>query len=251
MTSRLTVITGPAGVDLGAAVAYIGRDVADGMAVRVVDTTRDSVAHTSPDPFHRRRDPAVDHPGNRWITGRVRLRYLPSAWQDPQTNLAVVFTSRARPLANDIYTMASLGLNPSHRLTVQAPHLLKRGFEYPLPVEPGDVGVQARDSVLRTGGHVVVEAGDGMTHIEALAALRLPPWASWIGALDLWTVLEATSVERAVEDLATLGVGAPGIVSPPVTSNVLVMGVSQADALDVATAVVKRTGLHSGVGLAV
>ena len=188
MTSRLTVITGATGVDIGPAVAQLAKGVDDGMAIRIVDSTRERVAHTSPDPYHG---------GTAFST--VRLRYLPSAWQDPQTNLGVVFTAAALPLGDDLHTLSALGLDPSHRLTVQARrHALTRGFSYPLPIEPGDVGAQARDSVLRAGGRVVVEAGAGMTFLDALTALNLPPWAPWIGHLDLWTVIDASAALQAL-----------------------------------------------------
>lgn len=185
--SRLTVITGPPGTDIGRAVAAIAIRVGirDGMAVRVVDTGFDASPHTSPDPYHGQAD---------GTSGAVRLKHLPSAWQHPETNLAVVFTGRPMPLADDIHTLASLGLNPSHRLTVQVPgRVLARGWVYPLPIESGDVGVQARD-VLRGGGQVVVEAGDGMTHMTALAVLRLAPWAPWLDRLDLWVAVDGADV---------------------------------------------------------
>lgn len=203
MASRLTVVTGASGIDIGPAVAQLGVDVADGMAVRIIDSTRHRVPHTSPDPYHRRRDETVsevtaEHPDDLWTTGQVRLRYLPSAWQDPQTNLGIVFPHAARPIGDDLHTMSALGLDPSHRLTVQGKlHTLSPGHTYPLPIEPGDVGVQARD-VLRTGGRVIVEAGAGMTFLDALAALNLSPWAPWIDDLDLWAVIDASAALQAL-----------------------------------------------------
>lgn len=227
--SRLSVITGPRGVDIGHAVATIGRRIDDGLAVRVVDSDRDASHRTSPDPFH---GPDT----------KVRLAYLPSAWQDPQTNLGVVFTGRPQPLADDIHTMASLGLNPSHRLTVQSlgpPHL-GRGYVYPLPIEVGNVGVHARDAVLRAGGHVLIEAGDGMTHLEALASLGLAPWAPWIGMMDLWTVFDVRDIAvatspgehidadliaaRVADGLTQLGALIADTTSGVVTSRVVVLG---------------------------
>lgn len=259
MPSQLIVVTGPEGVDIGRAVAEIGSRVDDGFAVRVVDSTRDSVAHTSPDPYHRvlTADPAVAQGPAQ--PGAVRLRCLPSAWQDPQTNLGVVFTRAALPLGDDIYTLAALGLDPSHRVTVdtRGGHLI-RGFTYPLPIEPGNVGVQVRDAVLRAGGSAIVEAGDGMSHLEALAALRLAPWSPWIDELHLWTVfdvaapgagLDAEGVAAWVVDhLTRLGGTIDNEGTDPderqVRSNVIVLGL---DALgipeaDVAGSIFQRTG---------
>lgn len=203
MSSKLTIVTGADGVDIGPAVAKLAEGVDDGLAVRIVDSTRYHIPHTSPDPYHRRIDSHLDRATGvrveRQIDCQVRLRVLPSAWQDPQTNLGVVFTHAALPIGDDLHTMASLGLDPSHRLTVQGKlHTLSPGHTYPPPVEPGNVGVLARDSVLRAGGRVVVEAGCGMPFLEALAALNLAPWAPWIGHLDLWVVVDAVAALAAL-----------------------------------------------------
>lgn len=249
MTSKLTVVTGPEGVDIGRTVAAVGHHIDDGLAVRVIDTDRpytgrERAAHTSPDPYHGHHHSAVggcagDGTTDTCVIGRVRLRYLPSAWQNPDTNLGVVFTGPARPLADDIHTMASLGLDPSHRLTVQARGPLSPAFTYPAPIEVGDVGAHARDAVLRAGGHVLIEAGDGMPHLDAIAALRLPPWAPWVGRIELWTVfdvrrmieqtspgehLDADTISRRVADGLTVLGGTVNATALPVRTHVVILG---------------------------
>lgn len=195
MNSRLTVVTGPPGVDIGPAVAKLGAGLDDGFAIRVVRSDNHDTPHTSPDPLHRSRDPRVDertaeHPDDLWVSpGAVRLSVLPSAWQDPQTNLGVVYNAQPdRGLVEDIETLNALGLDPSHRLTVQS-NIGSVANVRP-PVEVGDVGVHARDAVLRAGGRVLIETGDGQTFLQALATVGIPPWAEWIGHLDRWIVLD-------------------------------------------------------------
>lgn len=209
MTSRLTVITGPEGVDIGPVAAHLGRGLDDGFAIRVVRSGADDIPHTSPDPHH-----GGITTGGR--VGAVRLSVLPSAWQDPQTNLGVVWTGDPDlGLTRDLRTLDALGLNPAHRITVQLggrAHTQPWRVSIPGPVEVGNVGVQARDSVLRAGGRVQVEAGDGQTFMQALTTVGIPPWASWIGHLDRWIVLDAAlsseGLTRNPEFLATMLPGA-------------------------------------------
>lgn len=188
MPSRLTVITGPPGVDIGPVAAHLGRNLDDGLAVRVV--TPDTTPHTSPDPHHRQQGM-----GGPASIGAVRLDCLPSAWQDPQTNLGVIWSGAPDlGLKEDLHVMDALGLNPGHRVTVQhGDHVRARGAILP-PIEYGDLGVIARDAVLRAGGRVQVEAGDGQTFLSALATVGIPPWASWIGHLDRWIALDAADM---------------------------------------------------------
>lgn len=196
MTSRLTVITGPRGADIGPVAAKLGRGLDDGFAIRVVrsNVTGDT-PHTSPDPFHRHTlDEATGCRGtgdDPCSMNFVKLSVLPSAWQDPQTNLGVVYDAQPDTgLEGDVHTLDALGLNPAHRVTVQCADRHRLDSSIPAPVEVGNVGVQARDAVLRAGGRVQIEAGDGQTFLQALATVGLPPWASWIGHLDRWIVLD-------------------------------------------------------------
>ena len=189
MTSRLTIITGPVGVDIGPVAALLGRQLADGLAIRVVHSdVKELTPHTSPDPFHRITGDATHH------AGAVRLEVLPSAWQDPDTNLGVCYTGHAdEGLTEDLHTMDALGLNPAHRVTVQHRPAGVSPMSILDPVDIGNLGVIARDSVLRTGGRVQIEAGDGQTFLSALSVVGIPPWADWIGHLDRWIVLDANT----------------------------------------------------------
>jgi hypothetical protein len=203
MTSRLTVITGPVGVDIGPVAAHLGRDLDDGLAIRVV--TPATQPHTSPDPFHSPIGHARTGPGPRGC-GAVRLDCLPSAWQDPQTNLGVVYPGYPDlNLHEGLHTLDALGLNPAHRLTVQHGTGREHPVSIPHPVEVGNLGVIARDSVLRAGGRVQVEAGDGQTFLSALATVGIPPWAEWIGHLDRWIVLDVAAIpgDRHADQLLT------------------------------------------------
>lgn len=180
--SRLTVVTNVRHTDPGPAVAQIaatGVPVADGLAVRVVD----------PDRGYEWRCTSWSGGG----TAPPALRHLPSAWGNPDTNLAVIWNGiPGVGLHDDIAVLAAVGYDPSHRLTVQSKRsVLVRGYTFPLPIEPGDVGIHARDNVLRTGGHVLIEAPTEMTAHETLAVVGLPPWADWIGQLDVWVVVSA------------------------------------------------------------
>jgi hypothetical protein len=209
MTSRLTVVTGPPGVDIGPAVAKLGTGLDDGFAVRVVRSDAPDTPHTSPDPFHARpvADDRVAQGPSR--IGAVRLSVLPSAWQDPQTNLGVVWTGELDlGLTEDLHTLESLGLNPAHRVTVQLGGQLRQQpwrVSIPAPVEVGNVGVQARDAVLRAGGRVLVEAGDGQTFLQALATVGIAPWAKWIDHLDRWIVLDVLDGMTARDVVTIVG----------------------------------------------
>lgn len=206
MPARLTVITGPPGADVGPVTAIVGAGLDDGFAIRVLDSaTRNTMdtRHRSPNPHHRRSADGG--------TTSVMLDALPAAWQDPLTNLGVVWTGAPDVgLRRDIEDLEALGLNPSHRVTVQwktpYPSVISSAAVVPPPVEVGDVGTQARDSVLRSGGQVLVEAGDGMTSMQALTALNLPPWATWVHQLDLWVVLDvrhAADLDEAARQAET------------------------------------------------
>lgn len=201
--ATLTVVTGSAGTDLGPVAAYLGRDLGDGLAVRTVVSERTDVAtpHSSPNPHPY-------GPGGLALPPVVHLDVLPSAWQDPHTNLGVVYTGAIdSTLRNDVYSMAQLGLDPSHRLTVQHQGVPRGvvGTFVPVPIEVGDVGQQARDAVLRgaAGGsrHVLVEAGDGQTFLDALHTLGLPPWSPHIDELALWLVLDAARLVSGASGL--------------------------------------------------
>jgi hypothetical protein len=201
MNSRLTVVTGPPGVDIGPATAKLGIGLNDGLAIRVVRSGRYGLIdhpHTSPDPHH-----TIERDGLGRI-GAVRLDVLPSAWQDPQTNLAVVFDGApVRNLADDLHVLDALGLNPAHRLTIDS--TAKSVAWVTPPVEVGDVGVHARDAVLRAGGRVLVEAGDGQTFLQALATVGIPPWAEWIDHLDRWLVLDVRHGMTLDDVVAAIG----------------------------------------------
>lgn len=261
MTSHLIVVTGPPGVDIGPAAARLAArpPIGDGLAVRVINSTNGGWAHTSPDPYHRHTlDEATRCTGTAddpCTENRVRLRYLPSAWQNPDTNLGVVFTGHPHVGLNpDLIEMDKLGLDPSHRVTVQANGIMSKGFTYPSPVEMGDVGAHARDAVLRAGGRVLIEAGEGMTHLEALGALRLPPWAPWIRWLSLWSVFDVdqmpgldegspTPEDRAIriakEAVAGLGRLAAVVdgTAVKIRTNVILLGVPEDNSPFVAHAV--------------
>jgi hypothetical protein len=197
--ATVSVVTADQGPDIGPFCAWLGRDLRDGLTVRAVDPGR-LRRHASP---------------GRWLGAPAdahlptapdqHLLVLPSAWQNPDTNLGVAYAPRIvadflnthDALFNDLYTLGLHGVSPNHRLTVQgAP--LKAVLPWGLPpgVEAGDLAAQARDSVLRGSPvgarHVLIEAGDGMTHLNALAAVGLSPWTAAIDVLDLWIVIDAS-----------------------------------------------------------
>lgn len=196
-TPTVAVVTGPDGHDVGPVAAWLGYGLRDGLAVRTVASTgshydrRGAHCHASPNPH--------GIPGERVVP----LYALPSAWQNPDTNLGVAYTGVPnRDLAFDIQTLNDLGLNPAHRVTVQ--HHSGYGIEHfretgaiPAPVEVGDLAAQARDSVLRGADgsrQVLVEAGDGQTFLDALHTLGLPPWSPHIHRLELWLVFDVAAV---------------------------------------------------------
>lgn len=195
MPSRLTVITGPEGVDIGPVAAHLGRHLDDGLAIRVINYS--AMSHTSPDPYHGQTG-STRFDERPLTVGAVRLRVLPSAWQDPQTNLGVVYDGPANEdLTEDLHTMDALGLNPAHRVTVQHRPDGVSPMSILDPVEVGNLGIIARDSVLRAGGRVQIEAGDGRTLLSALATVGIPPWAEWIDHLDRWIVLDGMDMTFA------------------------------------------------------
>ena len=207
----LAVITGPAGVDIGPAAAYLGRDLGDGLAVRtVVSHALGNLAtyhplHGSPIPdYVPAHLHALDEHGEPVHTGiapgRIELYNLPSAWQHPDTNLGVAYSGLAGyHLTVDLDRLDQLGMHPAHRVTVQRrdtdPTIFKPDLgNIPEPVELGDLAAHARDSVLRAGGRVLIEAGDGQTFADALHIVGIPPWASYIRQLDLYVVVDAAAV---------------------------------------------------------
>lgn len=203
-TPTVIAVTGPAGHDIGPTAAHLGRNLGDGLAVRIVPHDRHTLApHTSPNPYAGQVVAGVGaHPAV------VGLECLPSAWQDPHTNLGVVYATGGRDgggepgdeLPNDLATLDRLGLNPAHRVTVDAPGL-RYAAQVPPPVEvteePRGLAVIARDSVLRGAGEhrtVLLEAGDGMPFLDAFHAFGLPPWSTHIGLLELWVALDVARV---------------------------------------------------------
>lgn len=178
--ATVTVVTGPDGHDIGPAVAHLGRNLGDGLTVRI----EPRATHTSPVP-------------GAWT---VQLDVLPSAWQNPDTNLGVIRRPRRGDPFNwhdairgDLRQLDQLGLHPGHRLTIEGLDGLRcpPGCE---PCEPGGLAVAARDSVLRGAGprQVLLEAGDGQTFLDAMATLGLPPWSPHIERLELWLVIDVT-----------------------------------------------------------
>lgn len=201
----LTVVTGPSGVDIGPVVAELGRGLRDGLAVRTVDSDRvDIVAntlHTSPIPayvpahLHAPDDGSGHSFRNGIIPGRVLLRVLPSAWQDPDTNLGVAWSGEVTvALTGDLNRLDWLGMHPGHRVTVQHRGSYRVGSAIPEPIEVGDLATHARDSVLRAGGQVLIEAGDGQTFLDALRIIGIAPWASYIEHLELWAVVDVSGL---------------------------------------------------------
>lgn len=215
----LSVVTGPAGHDIGPVCAELGRDLGDGLTIRtIISDGRTGVFGTGDrNTAHEHHSPTP--PGTVVVKGGVNkgreiphtiLWALPSAWQNPDTNLGVAFTGPAtRDLAFDVDTLAEIGWNPSHRVTVS-----HSGFPaadvarardvavvvIPMPIEIGPLDVVARDAVLRgaAGGsrRVLIEAGDGQTFLGALNTVGpgVSPWSPHIDRLDLWLVVDAAVV---------------------------------------------------------
>jgi len=186
--ATVTVVTGPPGADIGPLCAWLGRDLTDGLAIRVLPNGS-SAPHTSPNPH------VVGFPS-------VALFALPSAWQDDQTNLGVAYAGRMTDdLATDLFALERLGLAPHHRVTVQPGRDPKDairatlGSLVPPPVEVGNLLEAARDSVLRGSAdgtrHVLIEAGGGQTLLDALHTVGIPPWAGYVHVLDLWLMVDA------------------------------------------------------------
>jgi hypothetical protein len=197
--ATVTVVTGPLGHDIGHVTAYLGRNLGDGLAIRTVQ----------PSTLRRRRTP---NPYGAPHT--IDLGALPSAWQNPDTNLGVAVAPQRfnspvglvdtlDQIRDDISYLERAGLSPAHRLTVQG----ASGAHHIWPaVEYGDLAAAARDHVLRAsaGGsrQVLVEAGDGQTFLDAFGTVGLPPWSPHIERLELWLVL----------DIARLVSGASGAI---------------------------------------
>jgi len=182
-TGTVTVVTGPPGVDVGPVAARLGRGLRDGLAIRTVVSDGSDVAHASPNPYGSPAD-------------SVALSVLPSAWQHPDTNLGIAYTGEPRWLTDDLGRLNRLG----HRVTVQHRGDYGAGLIIPAPVEIGDLAAAARDSVLRMGGRVLIEAGDGQTAQDAMHTVGLAPWAAYIGRLDIWVVLDVTTTAPGPEE---------------------------------------------------
>lgn len=202
-TPTVTVITGPPGVDIGPAVAHIGRNLGDGLAVRTVRSEPELANGLA---FSRRGSHDHTGPVPGYFGGTLAEGYrehglplwnVPSCWQNPDTNLGVAYTGAVtRDLAFDCHTLEEIGCDVKHRLTVQYRAVTRAGaLSVPPPIEVGDLGTAARDSVLRgaDGGsrHVLVEAGDGQTFIDAMQAVGLAPNSPHIERLDRWLVVNA------------------------------------------------------------
>lgn len=228
--ARLTVVTGPAGVDIGPVAAHLGRDLGDGLTVRTVVSGpgRTIAQHTSPIPDYVPAELSALAPGSMGgqyqqvtgvLPGRVLLFHLPSAWQNPDTNLGVAYSGPVmHQIALDFDRLHHLGVHPGHRVTVQrrpGPGDWINGSGdalVPRPVQFGDLAEHARDSVWRgaegSNRHVLVEAGEGQTFLDALHTVGIPPWTPHVERVELWTVLDArtdwpTSREAGTVELAT------------------------------------------------
>jgi hypothetical protein len=191
--ATVSVVTGPPGVDVGPFVAWHGRDIGDGLAIRTVVSGARPCIHASPLGFAPGH--LVAAPDAPPALGLVAL---PSAWQDPQTNLGIAYTAQPELLPADLLAMTRYGLDPGHRLTVQTGtrgSTFRWGNLIPAPVSVGNLAEAARDSVLRgspSGSrHVLIEAGDGQTFLNALHTVGIPPWSPHIDVLDLWIVIDA------------------------------------------------------------
>jgi hypothetical protein len=193
-SGTVTIVTGPVGVDVGAVAARLGQGLGDGLAIRTIADGPSDRLHTSPNPHYASHIPGQADSGGYPGGPTVELAVLPSAWQNPDTNLGVAWVGPPSGLYGDLQELDRLGLHPGHRITVQysGGGNVNHGHRIPAPVEVGDLAVQARDSVLRTGGRVLVEAGDGQTAQDALHTVGLPPWSAHIGRLDIWIVLDAS-----------------------------------------------------------
>lgn len=185
-SGTVTIVTGPIGVDVGPVAARLGQGLRDGLAIRTI-AAGGSTQASSPLPYDAIHTPT----GRRVQPNRVLLYTLPSAWQNPDTNLGIAYEVQNSPLLGnvDLPRLDLLGLHPGHRVTVQSP--TRSTIHVPPPVEVGNLAEAARDSVLRTGGRVLIQAGDGQTAQDALQIVGLPPWSAHIRRLDIWIVLDA------------------------------------------------------------
>lgn len=192
--ATVTVVTGPLGADIGPLCAWLGRDLGDGLTIRTLVSDTGTPRHTSPNPHQF-------GPRGKILPKTVVLWALPSAWQNPDTNLGVAWTGAPdMGLKDDLETMDRLGLNPAHRVTAQVGRSVRGAYSpagpaFPPPVEVGGLLEAARDSVLRgsAGGsrQVLIEAGSGQTLLDALHTVNIPPWADYVDVLDLWLMADA------------------------------------------------------------
>lgn len=165
--ATVTIVTGPPGADIGPAVADTAQRIGlgDGMAIRIVISGHDPIDRSGTT-LHTTRHPDL----NSRLP--IPLWALPSAWHNPDTNLGVIYTGRCtRDVLFDVDTLDSVGPDVTHRLTVQhhgVPDTTGAYIRH--PIETGNVGKAARDSVLRAAGNrnVLIEAGNGMSFAEAL-----------------------------------------------------------------------------------
>jgi hypothetical protein len=227
--ATVQVVTGLTGTDVGPFCAWLGRDLEDGLAVRVVRSNPDGpldrrgafthVSRTGFEPGHLVAAPTGfgAQTGAQVGLAPVPLWCLPSAWQHPDTHLGVLFTGAVtRDLVFDVETLRGMGVDVRHRLTVQHTGIPAGygGLLVPHPIDVAPLAEIARDSVLRGSAarprRVLVEAGDGWTPTEALGALGLPPDSPHIDVLELWLVVNAehaiaaAGLKGAATDYTTL-----------------------------------------------
>lgn len=211
----VTVVTGPAGVDTAPVVVHLARHLDDGLAIRVTDP------FANPDRPASVRRPLADGPA---------LYVLPSiVFACPDANLGVVGGSRTG-IQRDIEAVEQRGATVRHRLHVdsfngeRADRIQRLYFDG--LGEVGDLAVHARDSVLRMGDHVFVEAADGQTVDRALDLAGAGSWLPYVRRVDRWVcvdvaaVLDAasttgpdvdrhTAVRRAIHDEVIIRNGGP------------------------------------------
>lgn len=211
----VSVIVSAFGADTQPAAVHLADEVDDGLAIRVIGHDPEMFLNNDP--------------------GRTR-RHLPTAAANDSANLAIVGPWSQRWLAVDIAHAEEHGIDVKHRLTLaprehrhggSVDHISSQGLG-----EIGDVAVQARDAVLRAGGHVQIEADDptsgapggGMTAVRALVAAGIPPWASYVQDLTIWFVVSADV--PALDDLWLAKIKRAVRVNggpPPLPGNVAMM----------------------------